>query len=100
MIRVVIVEDQPDVREGLASLIDSTDGYSLSGRFATMEEALVRIRPKDADVALIDLGLPGMSEIEGIRRLRQIHPDLLLLVLTAYNDDNRIFEALGAGASG
>jgi DNA-binding NarL/FixJ family response regulator len=100
MIRVVIVEDQPDIREGLASLIDGTDGYSVSGRFASMEEAVVRIRPKDADVALIDLGLPGMSGIEGIRQLKQTHPDLLLLVLTVYHDDNRIFEALCAGAAG
>lgn len=100
MIRVVIVEDQFDIREGLASLIDSTDGFSLSGHFGSMEEALAGIQPNGADVALIDLGLPGMSGIEGIRRLRQTHPYLLLLVLTVYNDDNRIFEALCAGASG
>ena len=100
MIRVAIVEDQPDIRDGLASLIDSTGGYSLSGCFASMEEALARLVPKGADVALIDLGLPGMSGIEGIRNLRQTHPDLVLLVLTIYNDDDRIFDALCAGASG
>ncbi len=100
MIRVVIIEDQPDIREGIASLIESTAGYSVSGRFASMEEALAELTPAAADVALVDLGLPGMSGLEGIRRLKQTHPNLLLLVLTVYNDDDRIFEALCAGASG
>ncbi len=100
MIRVAIIEDQPDIRDGLASLIESTPGHSMSGSFASMEEALAVLTPTSADVALVDLGLPGMSGTEGIRRLNETCPDLLLVVLTVYNDDERIFEALCAGASG
>lgn len=100
MIRVVIIEDQPDIRDGLACLIDSAPGYSTAGRFASMEEALAELTPTAADVALVDLGLPGISGLAGIRRLRETHPNVLLLVLTVYSDDDRIFEALCAGASG
>jgi DNA-binding NarL/FixJ family response regulator len=100
VIGVVIIEDQPDIREGLSSLIDSTEGYSICGRFGSMEDALSGLDAIAPEVALVDLGLPGISGIDGIRRLRAARPEILLLVLTVYNDDDRIFEALCAGASG
>jgi DNA-binding NarL/FixJ family response regulator len=99
-IRVAIVEDQRDIREGLRFLIDGTPGYRCAGAFSSMEEALPRIAPKSADVVLTDIGLPGLSGIEGIRILKEKHPDLKLVALTIYEDDDRIFEALCAGASG
>lgn len=99
-IRVAIIEDQRDIREGLRFLIDGTPGYRCAGAFASMEEALPRIAPKTADVVLTDIGLPGLSGIEGIRILKEKHPDLKLVALTIYEDDDRIFEALCAGASG
>ena len=99
-IRVAIVEDQRDIREGLRFLIDGTDGYRCAGAFASMEEALPRVGPAFTDVVLTDIGLPGMSGIEGIRILKERYPDLKLVALTIYEDDDRIFEALCAGASG
>jgi DNA-binding NarL/FixJ family response regulator len=65
-----------------------------------MEEAMPRIASEVPDVALVDIGLPGMSGIEGIRCLRERHPNLLTLVLTVYEDDERIFNAICAGAHG
>jgi DNA-binding NarL/FixJ family response regulator len=65
-----------------------------------MEEALARIGARLPDVLLSDIGLPGMDGIEGIRVLKQRHPDLLILMLTVYDDDERIFDAMCAGASG
>ncbi len=65
-----------------------------------MEDALARIGGSLPDVVLCDIGLPGMSGIEGIRILKERYPDLLLLMLTVYDDDERIFDALCAGASG
>src|SRR5262245_42448601 len=99
-IRVAIVEDQQDIREGLAVLIGTTEGYACAGTHRTMEEALARLPGTPCDVALVDIGLPGMSGIEGIRRLKERLPELILVMLSVYNDDRRIFEALCAGASG
>lgn len=104
-IRVAIVEDRPDIRDGLSQIINGTDGFECVGAYGTMELALAEIGKLMAtgsplEVVLIDIGLPGMSGIEGIRHLKGRHPQLLLLVLTVFDDDARIFEALCAGASG
>jgi DNA-binding NarL/FixJ family response regulator len=97
-LRVGIIEDQPKIREGLRALIDGTDGYRCVGAFGSMEEALAKFEVPD--VLLVDIGLPGMSGIEGTRRLRDLYPGLAVLMLTVYDDDRRIFDALCAGASG
>ena len=100
VIKVAIVEDQRDIREGLASLIKFTDGYRCTGSFRSMEEALEKIRFELPDIMLVDIGLPGMSGIEGIRLLKESHREMLLLMLTVYDDDEMIFDALCAGACG
>lgn len=100
VITVAIVEDQQKIREGLRKLIDSTAGYRCSGSFPSMEDALARITLDPPDIALVDIGLPGISGIEGIRRLKVAKPSVAILMLTVYNDDKRIFDALCAGASG
>ena len=104
-IRVAIVEDRPDIRDGLNQIINGTDGFECVGAYGMMELALAEVGKLMAahsplEVVLIDIGLPGMSGIEGIRRLKERYPQLLLLVLTVFDDDTRIFEALCAGASG
>jgi DNA-binding NarL/FixJ family response regulator len=100
IIRVAIIEDQTEVREGLALLIDKTPGYRCIHQFATMEDALEKIGSELPDVVLSDIGLPGMSGIEGVRRLRENYSDLQVLMLTVYDDDERIFQAMCAGACG
>ena len=99
-LRVVIVEDERDVREGLAILIHGSPGFQCTHRYRTMEEALVRLEADRPDVLLTDIGLPGMSGIEGIALVRQIHPDLPVLALTVFDTDDKVFNALCAGASG
>jgi len=99
-IRVAIVEDERDIRECLTFLIDGTDGYACTGSYRTMEEALDKIGHQMPSVVLSDIGLPGMNGIDGIRILKERHPDLLILMLTVYDDDERIFDAMCAGASG
>ena len=103
MIRVGIVEDQPGIREGLVALLQESPRFGVAGAWGSMEEALEDLVGPDGappDVLLVDLGLPGMGGTEGIRRLKASRPDLLTVVLTVYEDDDRIFEALCAGACG
>jgi DNA-binding NarL/FixJ family response regulator len=99
-IRILIVEDQRHLRDGVEALINFTPGFQCSGAFRTMEEALARVKHDLPDVVLTDIGLPGMSGIEGIKKLKELYPDLLILVLTVYDDNEKIFDALCAGACG
>lgn len=81
-------------------LIDGTTGYRCVGAFGSMEEALRGFPQPAPAIALVDIGLPGMSGIEGVPLLRERFPETTFLVLTVYGDDDRIFNALCAGASG
>src|SRR5215470_13699908 len=102
-IKVAIIEDQRTIREGLAALIGGTDGFRCTGTYESMEEALKKIGTdaEDApDVTLLDIGLPGMSGIEGIGLLKERYPAMPVLMLTVYKDDDRIFKAICAGARG
>ncbi len=100
VIKVAIIEDQRDIRECLTFLINGTEGYSCTGSYRSMEEAFDKIGHQLPDVVLSDIGLPGMDGIEGARILKERYPNLLLLMLTVYDDDERIFDAMCAGASG
>jgi DNA-binding NarL/FixJ family response regulator len=100
VIKVAIVEDHRELRECLAFLIGGTEGYHCTGNYRSMEEALQRIPADVPDIVLSDIGLPGMSGIEGVRILKERYPSLLILMLSVYDDDDRIFDALCAGASG
>jgi DNA-binding NarL/FixJ family response regulator len=99
-IKVAIVEDRREIREGLTMLISGTDGFLCTGSYRSVEEALDKINHQLPDLVLMDIGLPGMSGIEGLRILKERYPDMLLLMLSVYDDDERIFDAMCAGASG
>jgi DNA-binding NarL/FixJ family response regulator len=97
---VVIIEDLLEVREGLAMLINGTSGFECTGRFRTMEEALAGVEASRPAVILTDIGLPGMNGIEGTRILSARYPDVPILALSVYGDDENVFAAICAGASG
>jgi DNA-binding NarL/FixJ family response regulator len=98
--RVWVIEDQAEIRKSLAALIGGTPGFACTGSFGSMEAALLHLDNDPPQVALVDIGLPGMTGIEGIRRIQEKSPATSLVVLTVYDDDTRILEAICAGANG
>lgn len=99
-LRVVIIEDLREIREGLAALVNGTAGFKCIAAFGSMGTALARIEGEQPDVVLTDLGLPGMSGEEGIVKIRQIFPEIPIIALTIYDNDQQIFKALCNGANG
>ncbi|MBV6421108.1 MAG: Transcriptional regulatory protein DegU [Ignavibacteriaceae bacterium] len=100
MINVAIVEDNDTIREGLAVLINGTSGYKCVGSFRDCESFLLKLNTLDANVVLMDIALPGINGIEGIRESKKIKPDIDILMLTIYEDSEKVFDALCTGACG
>ncbi|HTY10480.1 MAG TPA: response regulator transcription factor [Bacteroidota bacterium] len=100
MISVAIVDDDKEVRDGIAVLINGTEGYRCVGAFANAEEALERIPGSPIDVVLMDINMPQISGIECVTKLKLREPRLQIMMLTSFEDDEKIFQSLVAGASG
>jgi DNA-binding NarL/FixJ family response regulator len=100
MISVTLVEDNDDLRENLVFLIDNSEEYCCVSAYPDCETALDNIEADEPDVVLMDIGLPGMSGIEGIREIKKRMPRQDIIVLTVHEDDDLVFEALCAGACG
>lgn len=100
MIHVAIVEDLEDYRNGLMNLFNWSEGYNCIGAFTCAEEAMQQIPLLQPDVALIDIGLPGKNGIELVEYLLEHSPRTLSIMCTAYDEDEKIFKALEAGAYG
>lgn len=99
-IRIILIEDHADFRESVSMVLNER-GYDCVGGFSTMEDALEAIQDGlEADLVLSDLGLPGMSGVAGIRKVRELLPGARVLVLTAFTDKAKVFAALEAGAHG
>ena len=99
-IKVAIVEDDEWIRGNLANQIARTPGFACAGSYADGEEALQKIPQTAANVVLMDINLPKMSGIECVRRLKPLVPTAQILMLTVYEDSDKIFNSLLAGASG
>ncbi len=100
IIQVAIVEDDADIRELLSLLIDKSPGYICKDRFSNAEDALEALPKADPDVVLMDVELPGIWGIEAVRKLKPQMENTDFIMLTIRVDDETIFEALRAGASG
>ncbi len=99
-ISLVIVEDLAEVREGLKQFISLDPEFTILGTFQTAEEALYNIPQLNPDVAIMDINLPGMNGIECIRQIRKRPTRTQFMMFTVYENDDKVFEALKAGASG
>lgn len=99
-VRIFLLDDHEIVRRGLRELFEGQADFEVVGEAADAEEAMTRVPPTRPDVAVLDVRLPGTSGIEVCRDLRATMPDLKCLMLTSFADDDALFSAVLAGASG
>jgi DNA-binding NarL/FixJ family response regulator len=99
-IAVSIVEDDAPAREIFVEWINHAEGFRCVGQHGSVEHALAKLPAEKPSVVLMDINLPGLSGIEGVRRLKPQMPGALFVMLTVYEDADHIFSALQAGASG
>ncbi|HEX4119296.1 MAG TPA: response regulator transcription factor [Verrucomicrobiae bacterium] len=97
---VVVVEDDRGLRDQIVAILRSAPDIKCVGAFATAEEALTKIPSQNPDVVLMDIGLPGMSGIECVAQLKKLNSAPQIIMVTVYEDSDRIFRALKAGANG
>src|ERR1700756_730944 len=97
---VVIVEDDRGLREQLVQILETAPDIKCLGAFTSGEEAMPQILKKRPDVVLMDIKLPGMSGIQCVAEIKKVVPDMQIIMVTIYEDSERIFRALKAGASG
>jgi len=100
VIRVVVVDDQQLMREGLVALLELLDDVEVVGEAGNGRDALARLAESPADVVLMDLRMPVMDGVAATRMIRRDHPETAVVVLTTYADDTSIADALRAGARG
>lgn len=98
--RIIIVDDHEVVRIGLKSLLERHPQFDIVGEAATAREALEQVNRQRPDVVLMDIRLPGMSGIEACEEITKNYPDTKVVMLTSYAEDEMLFSAIRAGASG
>jgi DNA-binding NarL/FixJ family response regulator len=99
-IKVSIVEDKTDIRLALEQIIDMAEGYDLTSSYRSGEEAMAGLPIAQPDIVLMDINLGGMTGIECVKQLKTGHKNIKFMMCTVYEEDEQIFEALRAGASG
>jgi DNA-binding NarL/FixJ family response regulator len=100
MITIAIIEDDQVTRESLKTIVQTTEGFECAGAFADAETGLEFLTGHPADIVLMDIHLPVMDGIECVRRLKSIHPEIQFIMCTIFRDDDSVFNALKAGATG
>jgi two-component system, NarL family, invasion response regulator UvrY len=100
MIRVLIADDHPVVREGLRRIIEDEPGMSVAGEATNGDDVLAKVRSVPVDVVLLDISMPGLGFLDVLRRLKEEHPRVRVLVLSMHPEDQYAVRALRAGAAG
>ena len=98
--RIVIFEDNNDLREGLSMIIESVDDFEMAGAFADAKRLIPRIQQSRPDIVLMDINMPEISGIEAVQQLHEQFPHIKILMQTVFDEDDKVFASLCAGASG
>src|SRR6478672_8949604 len=100
MIKILIYEDNPQYREGLSLLINGTEGFEVLAAFKNCTNVIDEVEAFRPDIVLMDIDMPHVNGIEGLKMLRTVNTDVKVLMLTVFDDNKNIFEALKNGANG
>jgi DNA-binding NarL/FixJ family response regulator len=100
MIKVLLYEDNPQLREGLSMLINGSDGYEVLAAYKNCANVVDEVDAWKPDVVLMDIDMPGVNGIEGLKLIRQKNQDVKVLMLTVFDDNKNVFESLKSGANG
>jgi DNA-binding NarL/FixJ family response regulator len=98
--KVIIIEDDKELRETYVQIIREVSNFSCVGAFSNCESAIDSFEDEVPDIILMDIGLPGMSGIEGAKVIKSLHPSIEIIMLTIYEDEDKIFQSICAGVSG
>ncbi|WP_207496704.1 response regulator [Aridibaculum aurantiacum] len=100
MIKLVLYEDNPQLREGLTMLINGSDGFEVLAAFKNCENVVAEVEAYQPDVILMDIDMPIVNGIEGLKKIRAVNTDVKILMLTVFDDNKNVFEAISNGANG
>lgn len=100
MIKVVLYEDNPQLREGLTMLLNGSEGFEVIGAFKNCDNVVQEVASLQPDVVLMDIDMPGTNGIQGLKLVRQQQSDVKILMLTVFDDNKNVFEAVKNGANG
>jgi DNA-binding NarL/FixJ family response regulator len=100
MIKLMLYEDNPQLREGLTMLLNGSEGFEVVGAFKNCNHIEDEAQALDPDVILMDIDMPGTNGIQGLKRLRKVNNKAKVLMLTVFDDNKNVFEAIRSGANG
>lgn len=100
MIKVMLYEDNPQLREGLTMLIDGSDGFTVLASYKNCDNVTDEVAAWSPDVILMDIDMPGTNGIEGLKKIRAVNSNVKILMLTVFDDNKNVFDAIRNGANG